>query len=209
MLSPLQRAALVEVLEEAQVEGLVGPGPVERHVEHALAFGEALGHPVGGRALDLGSGAGLPGLVLAIAEPGSEWVLLDGRERSADFLRRTVDRLGVGERVGVLGERAEEAARLELRCRVGVVVARGVGPPAVTAEYAAGFLSVGGTLVVSEPPDASEGRWPPEGLDLLGMGAAQIVRTSGGAHFARIRQLRPVSERFPRRTGQPAKRPLF
>lgn len=208
-LSPAQRAALVEVLEEARVEGLVGPGPVERHVEHGLAFGEVLGGGAPGAALDLGSGAGLPGLVLAVAHEGSSWVLLDGRQRSADFLRRAVGRLGLAERVRVVGERAEEAARSELRGQMAVVVARGVGPPAVTAEYAAGFLGPGGVLVVSEPPRLGEGRWPPEGLALLGMGPAASVRVAGGAHFARIRQVRLASERFPRRTGQPAKHRLF
>jgi 16S rRNA (guanine527-N7)-methyltransferase len=208
VLLPSQRDQLVCVLEEAQRRGLVGPGAVEEHIGHSLAFGDAAGWPLRRPALDLGSGAGLPGLVLAVADPASEWVLLDGRERSTAFLGEAVRRLGVGERVEVVGERAEVAARSTLRRQMGLVVARGLGPPAVTAECAAGFLRVGGLLVVSEPPEPERGRWSDAGLGMLGMGPAEAA-TSAGFHFVRIGQERPAPDRFPRRTGQPAKRPLF
>lgn len=150
----------------------------------------------------------MPGLVLAVADPGSAWVLLDGREKSATFLAEAVERLGASGRVRVVGQRAEVAARSELRGKMALVVARGVGPPAATAEYAAGFLGPGAVLVVSDPPDPDPARWPPEGLATLGMGPAQAA-TSSGFHFVRIPQVRAVPDRFPRRTGQPAKRPLF
>ena len=181
---------------------------MEPHIEHSLAFGEVAGRPRRGPGLDLGSGAGLPGLVLAVAEPESDWVLLDGRERSAAFLREAVEEFGVGGRVGVVGERAEVAARSALRGQMAMVMARGVGAPAVTAECAAAFLATAGVLIVSGPPEGTAGRWPPDGLATLGMGAVEMVER-GGFHFVRIRQERPAPERFPRRTGQPAKRPLF
>jgi 16S rRNA G527 N7-methylase RsmG len=208
VLTSLQRQELVRLLEEAQARGLVGPGAVERHVEHSLAFAEVVGRPPPASALDLGSGAGLPGLVLALATPESEWVLLDGRERSAEFLTTAVERLGLAERARVVGERAEVAAHSELRFRMPLVVARGVGPPAATAELGAGFLAPGGRLVVSEPPDADAARWPREGLGLLGLGPAARLE-AGGFHFAALRREGPVPDGIPRRTGRPAKRPLF
>lgn len=208
-LSDARWESLVGLLEEARERGLVGPGAVEPHVDHALAFATVAGRQLPGPALDLGSGAGLPGLVLALADPDSHWVLLDSRARSAQFLQEAVDRLGLHGRVRVAGERAEVAARSALRGTMALVVARGVGPPAATAECAAGFLKPGGVLVVSEPPDPEPTRWPVEGLDQLGMAPAAITETAGGLHFARILQRRPVSDRFPRRTGQPFKRPLF
>ncbi|HEX2043155.1 MAG TPA: RsmG family class I SAM-dependent methyltransferase [Acidimicrobiales bacterium] len=208
MLSASRREALAAVLEEARRRGLVGPGPVEAHIEHSLAFGDVAGWPLRGPALDLGSGAGLPGLVLAAADRASAWVLLDGREKSAAFLDEAVERLGMSKRVRVVGDRAEVAARSEMRGQMALVVARGVGPPAVTAECAAGFLTTGGVLVVSDPPDPDPSRWPGEGLAVLGMGPPEAT-TRAGFHFVRIPQERPAPERFPRRTGQPAKRPLF
>ncbi len=92
-----------------------------------------------------------------------------------------------------------------LRGQFDLVVARSFGKPAVTAECAAGFLHVGGFLVVSEPPDVTdETRWEPEGLAELGLeDSGQQV----GCQVMRAVSLCP--ERFPRRVGIPAKRPLF
>jgi 16S rRNA (guanine527-N7)-methyltransferase len=202
--------ALVEVLEAARERGLLGPGPVASHVEHALGFGEVAGGPPEGPALDLGSGGGVPGLVLAAAWPSSAWILLDGRSRSAEFLHEAVARLGLAARVRVLEARAETAARDgTLRGSVRLVVARGVGGPAVTAECGAGFLAVGGRLVVSEPPDSTGSRWPAEPLAALGLSGAQVVQSGGGLRYARLFQGAPCPPQFPRRVGIPAKRPLF
>jgi 16S rRNA (guanine527-N7)-methyltransferase len=88
-------------------------------------------------------------------------------------------------------------------------VARSFGPPAVTAECAAGFLPVGGLLVVSEPPadDEPEGRWPPAGLAELGFGPAARLGTPT-AGFVRIPCVED-HDRWPRRVGIPAKRPRW
>jgi 16S rRNA (guanine527-N7)-methyltransferase len=89
------------------------------------------------------------------------------------------------------------------------VTARGFGPPPVTAECAAPFLRLGGHLVVSEPRDgeAAEDRWPEGPLAGLGLTAAGEWRDP--FHYRRFRQATPCPATYPRRTGQPAKRPLF
>ncbi|HEV7863284.1 MAG TPA: RsmG family class I SAM-dependent methyltransferase [Acidimicrobiia bacterium] len=178
-----------------------------------MAHGRALlvGLPEQGRVLDLGSGGGLPGLVVATYRPQLELTLLEARQRACAFLRDAVAALGlVG--VVVVEARAEEAARLaELRETFDTVVARSFGPPAVTAECAVGFLRSGGRLVVTEPPEDGSvppsPRWPPDGLDTLGLGTA----TRGGgpeASFVALEKIRN-DERWPRRVGIPAKRPLW
>lgn len=199
------------MLEAAKRRSLLGPGPVAPQIEHAVGFGQAAGGPPAGLALDLGSGGGIPGLVLAVEWPDSRWVLVDGRARSAGFLREAVAELGLEARVTVREARAEVAGHdLALRGRVALVVARGVGGPAVTAECAAGFLAVGGTLVVSEPPESSGSRWPAEGIAALGLGPAVVVESSaGGYRYAVLSQVTPCPDRFPRRVGIPGKRPLF
>jgi len=198
------------LLVEAQVLGLVGPGPVEAHVDHARGFASALGDCPPGLLVDLGSGAGLPGLVLAVEWPASRWVLVDGRARSADFLRGAVGRLGLDHRVTVVGKRAEIVAHdPAYRAKMQVVVARSVAPPAVVAECAAGFLVAGGTLVVSEPPDAEVTRWDPAGLARLEMGPARLVAPTDRFHFSLVEQRRLCPQLYPRRTGVPTQRPLF
>ena len=191
------------VLEEARALGFLGPAPVGPHVEHARGFAAAAGAPPG-RACDLGSGGGLPGLVLALGWPASSWVLLDANRRRSAFLARAVASLGLEQRVEVHCARAEEAGREPgVRAAFDLVVARSFGPPPATAECAAPLLRVGGRLVVSEPPEPAE-RWPAAGLALLG-----LRRLPGPPAYAVLEQAEPCPDRFPRRTGIPAKRPLF
>lgn len=160
------------------------------------------------RVLDLGSGGGVPGLVLAYAHPGLELVLLDAATRRSWFLREAVAELGVEERVEVIGDRAESAARHPLRREAfDAVVARSFGPAAVTAECAVGFLRLGGWLIVSEPPDGGGSRWPVDDLEELGLGPASLCET-GGFGFARMEKIR-LDDRWPRRVGIPSKRPRF
>src|SRR3954451_12506435 len=99
-MSDREPAALLEVLEDARELGLLGPGPVERQVEHALDLARAIGE-FDGRMLDLGSAAGLPGLVLFDQWPGVTGVLLDAQRRRCEFLTRAVATLDLVERVGV------------------------------------------------------------------------------------------------------------
>ena len=78
------RASLVEVLADAQQRGLLGPDPIERYVAHAHGYLPFLAaHPGEGtnRGVDLGSGGGVPGLVLALERPDTSWTLV---ERSPD-----------------------------------------------------------------------------------------------------------------------------
>ena len=194
------------LLEEAKELGFLGPGPVGEHVEHALGFARAWGGPPPGRFVDLGSGGGVPGLVLAAAWSGTSAVLLDASERRTAFLERAAQRLGPG-RIVVHRARAEEAGRdRTLRGSADLVTARAFGPPAVTAECAAPFLVVGGRAIVSEPPDAAP-RWAADELAQLGMALVRVVWAPAG--YAVLDQRAPCPDRFPRRVGVPAKRPLF
>lgn len=194
------------MLADAQRRGFVGPAPLPAQVAHALDMcSAAAGAPA--RALDLGSGGGLPGLVLALEWPGTELVLLEGGTTRAGFLEGAIVRLGLGGRVSVLAERAETAGRGPLRAAMDLVVARSFGPPAVTAECAAPFLRTGGELVVAEPPGGDPSRWNAEGLDRLGLEVARSVASPSA--FQVLLQARPCPDAFPRRTGIPSKRPLF
>jgi 16S rRNA (guanine527-N7)-methyltransferase len=148
----------------------------------------------------------VPGLVLALHWPGSRWTLLDAGVRRAALLTQAVSALGLADRVDVLCARAEDAGRDPAhRGRYDLVTARSFGAPAVTAECGAALLHPGGILAVTEPPDGSA-RWPDDGLALLGL----TLGTASSAPRAQlIRANAPCPERYPRRTGVPAKRPLF
>jgi 16S rRNA (guanine527-N7)-methyltransferase len=199
-------ATLFGVLRRAQAAGLIGPGSLVPHVQHSEGFLRAAG-VVPGRVLDLGSGGGLPGLVLATRLPGCEFVLLDASKQRTRFLQTAVDTLGLTDRVVVVWERAEIAGRdPSLRGSIDLVVARAFGPPGVVAECASGFLRAGGQLVVSEPPEAKADRWSAtDALDRLGL----VRAASPSRSYEVFTQVRLCDERYPRRVGIPAKRPLF
>jgi 16S rRNA (guanine527-N7)-methyltransferase len=150
--------------------------------------------------------------VVATARPEVELTLLEARQRACRFLREAVADLGLAK-VTVVEARAEGAARRpDLRETFDAVVARSFGPPAVTAECAVGFLRPGGRFVVSEPPGEEQGRgsgsrWPEEGLDDLGLGAPVPGGGPAGS-FVVMAKLR-TDDRWPRRVGIPAKRPLW
>jgi 16S rRNA (guanine527-N7)-methyltransferase len=195
---------LIAVLERSRALGFLGPGPIGDHVDHAAGFVRAL-VDLTGRVVDLGSGGGVPGLVLATARPDLEVVLVDAMAKRCEFLEAAVATLGLSQ-VRVVHGRAEVVGRSSLRASAAAVVARSFGPPAVTAECAAPLLRPGGRLVVSEPPESVD-RWDAVGLALVGLRLDH--RTSTIPTLQVLVQTTPCPDRFPRRDGMPAKRPLF
>ncbi len=147
---------LIEVLQESHRFGALGETP-EVAIAHSERFLAALG--AASSVLDLGSGGGVPGLVLAVRRPDLRVVLLDRRTARTDLLRRLIHRLGITDRVTVLaGEAAVFGKQDQYRGAFDAVVCRSFGTPAVTTRMAGPFLGSGGRLIVSEPPD-SPGRW--------------------------------------------------
>jgi len=204
------RADLLEVLDRARDRGFLGPGDPAEHLDHALGFAEsATAERVAPeRVADLGTGGGVPGLVLAIEWPAARFVLVESSVKRSAWLSDAVSDLGLGDRVEVCSDRAEDLAHDPARREsFDLVTARSFAAPPVTAEIGAGFVAVGGILLVSEPP-VSDGRWAESELAGLGFGPAK-PRTARGAHFACMGKVRPAPDAVPRRRGRAAKRPLW
>jgi 16S rRNA (guanine527-N7)-methyltransferase len=210
----------MEALTEARALGFLGPGPLEPQIEHARGFVAIARRQAGEHStsnlVDLGSGGGLPGLVVATEWREATLALVEANGRRASFLRRAVERLGLGDRVSVLEERAEVCGRQPtIRSTFDAALARSFGRPAVVAECAAPLLKVEGWLVVSEPPrdtgdaadDWSPERWPVEPLRQFGLEPGEVVHLP--YEYRTLRQTALCPERFPRRNGVPAKKPLF
>jgi 16S rRNA (guanine527-N7)-methyltransferase len=197
---------LVAVLDDARRIGLLGPDLVERHIAHGRAWADVL-EPA--PFLDLGSGAGIPGLVVALRWPMMQGALLDGQLRRTAWLRTAVARLGLVDRVEVVEGRAEDLGHEpELRERFPLVLARGFGPPPQTAECGSGFVQLRGRLSVSEPPGGAHDRWPEDGLREVGLEiSTQVVQSSGS--FVILRKHAPLRDEFPRRRNLPLKSPLW
>jgi 16S rRNA (guanine527-N7)-methyltransferase len=164
-----------------------------------------------GAVLDLGAGAGLPGLPLAIALPRNRFTLLESSGRKCAFLERVVRECGVSNAT-VAQARAESFG--EGLGHYDLVTARAVAPLPVTLEYAAPLLRVGGTLVVwrgrRDQLAEAAARRAAKGL---GLGEPKIVRVqpypgATNRYLYLTPKLVETPSGFPRRPGMAAKRPL-
>lgn len=195
-------------------QGFLGQMPVVDQIDHALGFAEAVERQTGGppdSVLDLGTGGGIPGLVLAVRWPTCRIVLLDANERRTEFLRSELGDDDRFQQVEVVRSRAENAGHeVGYREAFQVVTSRSFGPPAVTAECGSSFLAVGGCLVVSEPPDSDPFvRWPATGIKDLSLELGQRVRFMERFGYQVLVKVGTTPVRYPRRVGVPTKRPIF
>lgn len=181
------------------------------HLADALVALELPAIRDAGRLADLGAGAGVPGIPLAIACPAASFSLVEANGRKCEFMRRVADEIGLCN-VEVVHGRAEtwDAALGGLD----VVTARALAPLDVLAEYAAPLLRLGGALVAwrgqRDPDDeAAAGR----AAEILGLSIQEPLRVEPyrGAlnrHLHVMVKTSPTPERFPRRDGVARKRPL-
>jgi len=176
-----QAVTFTDLLAERGVErGLIGPREVdrlwERHVLNSAVVAELL--PDGSRVVDVGSGAGLPGVPLAIARPDLRLTLLEPMARRVAWLTEVVDALGLD--VEVLRGRAEDAAVRERLAGSDVVTARAVAPLERLARWCLPLLRSGGYLVALKGESAAEElERDAEAVRRAG-GAASRVTTCGG-----------------------------
>jgi 16S rRNA (guanine527-N7)-methyltransferase len=205
---------VVGALHRSAALGFLGSMPVDEQIDHALGFVAAAEDTLGGSpesVVDLGTGGGVPGLVLQSCWPTSKLVLMDGNERRTEFLAAELEAWSGGHKTAVVRGRAEELAReATYRGEFVLVTARSFGKPAVTAECGAPLLGVSGVMVVSEPPgEQVEGRWPGEGLSEVGMERLTRYRFEDRYGYQILIKSGETPERYPRRVGIPGKRPLF
>jgi 16S rRNA (guanine527-N7)-methyltransferase len=159
--------ALLAALAAIRARGAIGEASLEAAVAHAEQFVTAL-PPGTQRLIDLGSGGGLPGLVIAVRRPELSILLVERRATRADLLRRAVAALDADERVSVFGGDVGALAGTHAGT-ADVVTARSFAAPELTAHWAGVLLRPGGVLVVSEPPTDDPGRWSAEVLERAGL----------------------------------------
>ena len=179
------------------------------HIADSLVGLEVPAVKEAARIVDLGSGAGPPGLVLAIARPEAEVVLVESVGKKCAWLERTVSALGL-ENVRVVCARAEELEEEPFD----VVTARALASLSVLCEYAAPLLREGGALVAWKGAvDASEDADGLHAAQVLGLEREEVraVEPYPGSQRRTLhvfRKVSPTPEGYPRRPGMAAKRPL-
>jgi 16S rRNA (guanine527-N7)-methyltransferase len=180
------------------------------HVADSLAGLEVPAVREARRIADLGSGAGLPGLVLAAALPDAKVTLVEAARRKAEWIEATAAQMGLANAT-VAWARAES---LDAGDGFDVVTARALAALPVLCEYAAPLLRAGGTAVfwkgAVDDDEAADGR---AAASLLGFGEPEVIpvtpyRGSRNRSLWVLTRVGDVPPRFPRREGMAVKRPL-
>jgi 16S rRNA (guanine527-N7)-methyltransferase len=206
--------ALLEYLERDPTAPTAVVAPekaVDEHLADSLVALELEQVRSSQSLLDIGSGAGFPGMPLAIGLPEAAVALLESNARKCQFMERLIARASVSN-ARVVHARAETWR--EGSASFDVVTARAVASLATVAEYAAPLLRIGGTLVVWRGRRDSQAELDAEGAaDLLGLECHPPVRVrpySGAEHryLHLMSKVNPTPPRFPRRPGAAMKRPL-
>ena len=164
--------------------------------------------------IDVGTGAGFPGIPLKILFPEVEMTLMDSLQKRIHFLEEVRDLLGL-EKLQLLHGRAEEAGRQkDLREHFDVCVSRAVSQLSVLAEYSLPFVKVGGVFVSYKSADCEEEvEAAKKAIHILGGEIKEVKRfTLPGSDMGRalvvIRKVSHTSGKYPRKAGTPAKMPL-
>lgn len=171
--------------------------------------------PEGVRSLvDVGSGAGFPGIPLSIMLPQTHVVMVDSLDKRVKFLQSVIDALGLNAEA--VHARAEDAARRpELREHFDIAVARAVAPLNVLCEYLLPFVRVGGHMLALKGPsldaELSDAAFA---LDTLGarlerVENAEIPGRDWSHRLAYLEKTAPTPEKYPRKAGVPEKKPLI
>jgi 16S rRNA (guanine527-N7)-methyltransferase len=185
----------------------------ERHLDDAVGLAAIRPPRAGERWVDLGSGAGLPGLPLASAYPQAAFTLVDAQRRRLDWVAATAARLHI-DNVTVVHARLEEYGHGPDRESFDVATARALGPLPVVAELGLPLLRIGGTLLVPRGrPAGAELDQATAACRQLG-GRVEDVVPNPSSPIDRVgfvvimAKIAATSPRFPRRSGVPARTPL-
>ena len=214
MLTEAHRAALEAAWAPARAAGVLGSTTVNELWEHTAGFTSAVCSHFSAEAddlaiqlIDVGTGAGIPGLLLAAQLPKAHITLVDANERRLDHVRRGRRALSIENRCTVLHARAEDLGRdPTYRCMFDAAVARLLADPAGSLELLTPLVRDGGTLVLSAAAQ-SRPLWSRLPVAPLPLGPAELEGSAG--LFVRIPRCGAVPPHLPRREKVRRRQPLL
>ena len=160
---------LERILREAQRIGALSNAPVAEIIKHAKWFAKAI-PPTALTGIDLGSGAGVPGLIVALFCPQLNLQLVDRRVGRTDVLIRAVHALNLTDRVTVRCCEISDMTKDSTWAKhFDVAMSRGLGPSIQTLNLSRDLVKPGGVIIISEPPPDSDSRWDEQQVRALGL----------------------------------------
>lgn len=165
----------------------------------------------GSSCIDVGTGAGFPGMPLAIVRSDIEFCLLDSLKKRCNFLQFAVQKLDI-KNVKVIHMRAEDAAKGDFRESFDIAISRALAPMNVLLEYMIPFIKLGGRALCWKGPMLfDELGQSVNALEILGAKIDKLytIPIEGLEHYVQaILKIKPTPGKYPRRAGIPNKKPL-
>lgn len=206
---------LLEWNEKFNLTSITDPAEIEiKHYLDSLTCLKAAKFPKGARIADVGTGAGFPGVPIAIARPDLTVVLIEATAKKLTFLEEVKNWLDLPN-IELVNARVEDAGRLpEHREHYDIVVARAVADMRILAEYCLPLLKIGGKLVAQKGPDVeAEVDAARPGIGNLGGAHPEIIKmalpdTDINRSIVVIKKVKPTPEMFPRQYSRIKHKPL-
>jgi 16S rRNA (guanine527-N7)-methyltransferase len=213
------RQELLQWNQRMNLTAITDPGEIEiKHFLDSLVAVPLIRARLGAgpsRLVDVGAGAGFPGLPLAVAMPTLEVRLIEATGKKVEFLRHVIERMGIANAQAIHGRAEELGHDPSLRAGATFVVARAVARVAVLAELTLPFLAVAGRSLLWKTREAAAGEVAEAlpALATLGGEIEEIAEVSvpgwlEGRVCVVIRKTRATPDLYPRRPGVPQRRPL-
>jgi 16S rRNA (guanine527-N7)-methyltransferase len=201
--------------ETINLTAITDPEAIEtRHFLDSLSVSRAVTFARGQRVIDVGTGAGFPGVPLRLAYPYIELTLLEATTKKTAFLQHIANLLRLTN-VRILDARAEEAGQdAATREQFDIALARAVAPMPVLAEYLLPLCKMGGRCVALKGENAiAEARQAENALRLLGGRIEKVVpvelpQVAETHYLVTVEKIAATPPKYPRRPGIPSKRPL-
>jgi 16S rRNA (guanine527-N7)-methyltransferase len=186
-----------------------------KHFLDSLSVTPALKQPIGGRRfLDVGAGGGFPGLPLKIAFPVIKLVLLEATVKKAAFLLHLAEKLGFDDIDIVVGRAEEIAHQAQYREGFDIVLSRAVAQLTVLAELALPFCASGGRLIAQKKGAINtEIDKAIKAIEIMGgsqplVKRVELYELADERYLVIVDKIAPTPDKYPRRPGIPAKRPI-